>query len=462
MIVNTGSFRDPSGQVFESDGVIYRNVFGPGVSDFEAARDAGIYDRLIEAGTLIPHEEVVPGSMTPEGTFYCLRHPRLPMVSYPWEWPFSMLKDAALVHLEAMEQMVPAGFWLRDASVFNAQFDGDGIRLIDTLSIGKRVPDSPWVAYGQFCGHFLGPLALAAYGDIRTLSLWRGNIDGYPLDLVLKMLPFWRRYRPGILMHLTLHARAQGMADKKEDIGKAKQGGKPKISDRGLLGIVHSLRRTIEGIRWKPTSKIWDEYTDIRTYATEDVSRKSEYVEKVVKRIKPGVVWDLGSNTGEFSLIAAAHGAFVVSIDGDPGCTESLYQRVAGDNKVKGVLPLTMDLANPSPGLGWDSQERFSLGDRGPADLIFALALVHHLVLSCCVPLGMIADWFAGLGEHLLAEFVPADDPMVRKLLRNHSDQHLPYSLEIFKSSFGEIFDFIDHMSLQNGRTLYLCRRKNR
>ena len=462
MTVNTGSFRDPSGQVFESDGEIYRNVFGPGVSDFEAARDAGIYEQLIETGLLIPHEEVDPGTLTPEEAVYCLRHPRLPMVSYPWEWPFSLLKDAALIHLEAMKTLVPLGFWLRDASVFNVQFDGDGIRLIDTLSIGRRVPESPWVAYGQFCGHFLAPLALAAYGDVRTLSLWRGNIDGYALDLVSKMLPFWRRYRPGIFMHLTLHARAQGMADKKEDIGKKKQGDNPKISDRSLLGIVHSLRRTIEGIKWKRTSEIWDEYADIRTYASEDVSRKSEYVEKVVKRLKPEVVWDLGSNTGEFSLIAASHGAFVVSIDGDSGCTEYLYQKVAGDKGVKGVLPLTMDLANPSPGLGWDSQERLSLRDRGPADLIFALALVHHLVLSCCVPLGMIAEWFAGLGEHLLVEFVPEDDPMVQKLLRNRSDQHLPYGLDVFKSSFGNFFHFVDHMALQNGRTLFLCRRRNR
>ena len=339
MDVNTGSFRDPSGQVFELDGEVYRNVFEPGVGDFEAARHGGIYDRLIEAGLLISHEEVDFETSTPGGTVYRLRHPRLPMVSYPWEWPFSLLKDAALIHLEAMKMLVPLGFWLRDASAFNVQFDGDGIRLIDTLSIGRRIPESPWVAYGQFCGHFLGPLALAAYGDIRTLSLWRGHIDGYPLDLVSKMLPFSKRYRPGIFMHLTLHARAQGTADKKEDIGKVKQSGKTKISDRSLLGIVHSLYGTIEKIRWKRTSEIWDEYADIRTYAAEDVSKKSEYVETVVKRLKPGVVWDLGANTGEFSLIAASHGAFVVSIDSDPGCTEYLYQKVSGQVPEPGQSP---------------------------------------------------------------------------------------------------------------------------
>jgi len=462
MQINAGSFRDPSGQVFERDGRIYRSVFRHGVKEFVAARDAGVYDKLIADGLLVPHEEVDFGDWAPKDTVFCLTHPRIPMVSYPWEWPFSMLKDAALIHLDAMEALMPLGFWLRDASAFNAQFDGDGVCLIDTLSVGRRASDSPWVAYGQFCSHFLAPLALAAYGDVRTLSLWRNYIDGYPLDLVVRFLPFSRRYRPGLFMHLILHARAQKMADRKEDIGKIKPVKKAKVSDRGLIGIVHSLYKTIEGIKWKRTSEIWEEYGEIRTYQAEEVAKKSDYVDKVVKRLQPKVVWDLGANTGEFSLIAASQGAFVVSIDSDPGCTEYLYQKVAGDKGVKGVLPLTMDLANPSPGLGWNSQERLSLRDRGPADLIFALALIHHLVLSCCVPLGMIAEWFSGLGEHLLVEFIPYSDPMVQKLLRNRSDQHLPYSLDVFRSSFGGFFDFVDHMTLQNGRTLYLCRLRNR
>jgi len=459
MQINAGSFRDPSGQVFARNGGIYRSVFKHGVKEFVAVRDAGVYDKLIADGLLVPHEEVDFGDWAPAGTLFCLEHPRIPMVSYPWEWPFSFLKDAALIHLEAMEKLVPDGFWLRDASAFNIQYDGDRLRLIDTLSVGRRVPESPWVAYGQFCAHFLGPLAMAAYCDIRTFSLWRNYIDGFPLDLALKMLPFWRRYRPGILMHLTLHARAQGVADKKEDIGRVKSTKKPRVSDRGLTGIVHSLHKTIKGIKWKRTSEIWEEYGEIRTYQAEDVAKKSEYVDKVVKRLKPKVVWDLGANTGEFSLIAASHGAFVVSIDGDPACSEYLYQKVFSGKRVKGVLPLTMDLANPSPGLGWDSRERLSLRDRGPADLVLALALIHHLVLSSCVPLGLTAQWLSNLGKNLLVEFVPPEDPMVKKLLQNRGEEHLVYNLDVFERSFGKFFDFEDKTELENGRILFLCKR---
>ena len=220
------------------------------------------------------------------------------------------------------------------------------------------------------------------------------------------------------------------------------------------------IRRTVARIKWKRSSKIWEEYEEIRTYNDEDVARKSEYVDRVIRQLQPGVVWDLGANTGEFSLLAASLGAFVVSIDGDPACTEFLYQKLFQENGMKRILPLTMDMANPSPGLGWDSRERLSLRDRGPADLILALALIHHLVFSCCVPLYLIAEWFGSLANNLLVEFVPTTDPMVQKLLRNRGDEHLPYNLEAFQSNFGMFFDFVDQIVLNNGRALFLCKRR--
>ncbi|MBN1277826.1 MAG: SAM-dependent methyltransferase [Deltaproteobacteria bacterium] len=463
MTTNSGSFRDPFGCILTKDGEIYRSIFPPGVEDFKAARDAGVYDKLIGANLLVSHQEVAIENWAPEETVYCLKHPRLPFISYPWEWCFSMLKDAAILHLEIMEELVADGFWLRDASAFNIQYDGERLRLIDTLSVGQRIADSPWVAYGQFCGHFLAPLAAAAYRDIRTLSLWRNYIDGYPLDLASGMLPLGKRLRPGLLMHLTLHSRAQIMADRKEDIGKGdRSAGKPKVSDRGLIGLINSLRKTVKGINWKRSSEIWEGYQEIRTYQDEDVAKKSEYVDNVVKRLEPEMVWDLGANTGEFSLIAASEGAFVVSIDGDPACTEFLYQHISRSDSIKNILPLTMDLANPSPALGWDSRERLSLRERGPADLVLALALIHHLVLSAYVPMPLIAQWFGGLGNHLLVEFVPPSDPMVKKLLANRGEEHLPYSLDVFQSDFGNVFNFIDQISLKNGRILFLCERKKK
>jgi hypothetical protein len=463
MNVDTGSFRDPSGCIFSKDGDIYRSIFEPGVPDFEAARDAGVYEKLIENGLLIPHKEVKAFNSVPKGTVCCLSHPRLPMISYPWEWPFSMLKEAALLHLEAMEMLIPMGFWLRDASAFNVQYDGERLCLIDALSVGRRIPYSPWVAYGQFCSHFLAPLAVAAYRDIRLLSMWRSFINGFPLEMAVRMLPGLRKYQPGLFMHLTLHSRYQTRADRKEDM----RNGKPekkikelKVDDRGLIGLIRSLKKTVSSITWKRYSKIWEDYTEIRTYDSEDVSAKSDYVDKVVRDLQPSMVWDLGANTGEFSFIAASHGAFVVSLEGDPACTEFLFGKAVSEQGIRNILPLTMDLANPSPSLGWDSKERLSLKERGPVDLILCLALLHHLVFSCCIPIPMVAQWFSEMTNYALVEFVPPTDPMVKKLLANRNDGHHPYSLDVFTSSFEKFFDFSDSRPLKNRRTLYLVKRK--
>lgn len=458
--VNPGSFRDPSGMVFTLNGKIYRSVFKAGVEDYEAARKAGLHDRLVDAGLLIPHKEVDIGEDAPPGTVYCLNHPCLPMISYPWEWSFSMLKDAAILHLEAMELLLPLGFWLRDANAFNIQYDGKRLRLIDTLSIGRKTAGSPWVAYGQFCAQFLAPLAVAAYCDIRTLGLWRSYMDGMPLDLAVKMIPKWRLFRPGFFMHLFLHEKFQKSSDRKEDIGKQVEVAAPKVSDTGLLGLIRSLRRTIDGIKWKPVSRVWDDYQEIRTYATEDVTQKTEYVDRTIKRINPKIVWDLGANTGEFSRIAAAHGAYVMSLDGDIACTEYLYQQCFKKDKIERILPLSMDLSNPTPGLGWKGQERLSLNERGPADLVLALALVHHMVFSNCIPLHQTAEWFSSIGNHILVEFVPQEDPMVIKLLRFRKDEHHPYDIESFTTAFGKYFKFIDREMLKNGRELFLMEKK--
>lgn len=452
---SSASFRDPAGHVFSNNGKIYRSIFKHGKKDYEMARDEKIYDMLINANLLVPHEEIDLPDFSPDGTIYCLKHSRIPMVSYPWEWSFSMLKSAALVHLNAMEYLVEKGFWLRDANAFNVQYDGERMRLIDTLSIGRRVLNKPWVGYGQFCSHFLAPLALAAYSDIRLLGLWRNYIDGIPLDFASKLLPRLRKIHPRLFLHLTLHARYQKESDKKSDIEKQNVKRKPKVSDRALIGLINSLRNTVRNIKWKRKSKIWQDYDSIRTYTNEDVSIKSEYVKRIVARIKPKMVFDLGGNTGEFSFIAASLGAFVVSIDGDPACTELIYQKLSNKKGGLSILPLTMDLANPSPGLGWNNLERPSLKERGSADLVLALALIHHLVFSNNIPLMMIAEWLSSMTDNLIVEFIPISDPMVRKLLMNRGDEYLPYSEEVFLHSFNKYFKQVEKIGLDNDRYLF-------
>ena len=459
MRADTASFRDPAGQVFESEGEIFRAIFEPGVDDYRAAVEDGIFEQLVKKQLLISHQEV--DSRFPEipDAVVCLQHPRLPMVSYPWEWPFSTLKRAALLHLRIMEYLVPRGYWLRDANAFNIQFQDGRFKLIDTLSIGRRDGDIPWVAYKQFCSQFLAPLVLAARSDIRLLNLWRGYLEGFPLDLTVELLPFHTRFNPRLYLHLYLHARMQLSSDSKDNLEDAK----PKsvrMSETALLGLVRSLTKAVESLEYKPSSKIWEGYTEIRTYDDDGVKAKSRFVSETIENMQPKVVWDFGGNTGEFSEIAAKSGAFVVSIDSDPACTEYIQKRIAAREMAGQILPLTMDLANPSPGLGFNQNERAGLRQRGPADLLLALALIHHLVFSSSVPLGRVAQWFAQMTRFLIIEFVPESDPMVKKLLVNRGDDHLPYSLEVFRAAFTEHFDIEVEEGLNNGRSLFLMRNK--
>lgn len=456
---STSSFKDPFGSVFSLGLEIYRSIFQAGLEDFKAAKAAGVHNDLISEGLLLPYTEIPPTDFAPEDTRILLTHPRLPFISYPWEWCFSMLKDAAILHLEIMQRILPKGFWLRDASAFNVQFDGNRLLFIDVLSIGRRIEQSPWVAYGQFCSHFLAPLAMAAYSDIRLLNLWRAFIDGFPLDLAVKMLPRTTLLRPGIFMHLVLHSRYQEKNADKASLRTNLKQSAPKITLGGLLALVNSLKSTLGSLKWRRASRIWETYGDIRTYDDQDKSKKAEFISNVVNNIKPNIIWDLGANTGEYSILAARNGGFVVSIDGDPACTENLYEKVRVGNSDGPVLPLTMDLANPSPPTGWNSQERMSLTERGPADLILALALIHHLVFTSCIPLELVAKWLATSGRHLLIEFIPPTDPMVEKLTANRRGEHLPYSEPLFTAVFNKYFKLSAMTGLNNGRVLVLYER---
>ena len=453
--VNSGSFRDPAGIVFDYGGQIYRSILPGGKDDYEAARDSGVYDSLIKDGLLIEHEEVELHDFMPAGTVYCVRHPRIPMISYPWEWPFGLLKQAALLQLEIMERLIPRGLWLRDASALNIQYNGAKPVFIDTLSIGRRIEKSPWVAYGQFCSHFLAPLALAAWTDIRTLALWQSFIDGYPLDLAIKLLSRRKRMRPGILLHLVLHARFQQASGTAEKSATGRLRRFSNVSDAGLLGIIRSLRKTIQGIDWHRVRSQWTDYESIGVYSGKDAAEKATFVENAIKRVGPRMVWDLGANTGKYSRIAAENGSYVVSFDSDRGCTEALFEEVVRKS-VRNVLPLHMEIANPSSGLGWANAERMSLKDRGPADMILALALLHHLVFKNSIPLSLIAGWLAYSAPYLVVEFVPPTDPMVLRLTENRVTSHHPYNWDEFQRSFAPHFDFLTQAHLENGRKLLL------
>lgn len=442
------SFRDPSGFVYRKEGTLLRQVNPPYAADLERLFGSGLHDELVEKGLLVPAERVdLSHALTPEA-IAVLRPEPVPLVSYPYEWSFGALKDAALLTLEIARRALEKGMVLKDASAYNVQFRNGRPILIDTLSFEAYQEGEPWIAYGQFCRHFLAPLALMAHVDVRLLGLLRVHLDGIPLDLASGLLPGTTRLKPGLLMHLHAHGKVSHRPAT-EEVRKVT------VSKTGLLATLDSLRGTVEGLRWEPKGTEWADYYDATNYTDASMAEKRRLVDLFLED-QTGTCWDLGANTGEFSRIAAARGLGTVAWDIDPAAVERAYRA-----HPEGVLPLLQDLANPSPGLGWAGAERDPLADRGPADVVLALALVHHLAIGNNVPLSDVAAYFARLGRALVIEWVPKEDSQVRRLLASRRDVFPGYTQEGFEAAFSGPFEVERREPIAGtARTLYRMKAR--
>ena len=453
-----GSFRDPSGFVFSEDGIVYRQVNPSYRSNYDHLIGSGLYADLTEGQLLVPHVEEGDHAQSGHGAYKVLKPLQIPFVSYPYEWSFSQLKDAALLTLAVQKRALSRGMILKDASAYNVQFFQGKPILIDTLSFEIYQDGQAWVAYKQFCQHFLAPLLLMSRKDIRLSQLLRVFIDGIPLDLASATAPKATYRQLGILMHVHLHARAQRRY--KDSSRPAGTLARKRIGKQSLLQIADSLRSTISGLRWQHGATDWSGYYGGDSYEREAFQHKLQLAAEYLDLIKPSCVWDLGANTGEFRRLASSAGAFTVSADNDPGVVEDNYLKTKRDRE-KNLLPLLIDLVNPSAGIGWANAERQSLAERSNADCLLALALIHHLAISNNVPLPSIAEFFASLAEWLIIEFVPKRDKQAQKLLSARSDIFEQYSKEGFEESFSNSYHLVRSQQLRDSeRILYLMRRK--
>lgn len=454
--VHAASFRDPAGFVFTRDGVLYRQINESARADYERLLVSGLYQKLTESGDLVPHEEV-GADLSPDGrAFRVIRPERVDFISYPYEWSFSQLKDAALLTLRLQKAALRHGMSLKDATPYNVAFSHGRPVWIDTLSFELEVPGSTWVAYRQFCEMFLAPLALMSRVDIRLQQLLRPYTDGVPLELASTLLPWASRMRPGLLMHIHLHASAQ----RRSAAPAASAGTARRLSPKALAGIIDSLENTVKSLEWHPAGTTWGNYYDATNYTDTAFAHKREIVEAAIERLAPTSVWDLGANDGTFSRVASERGIRTVAFDVDQVAVEKNYLRVKQASE-RHMLPLLLDLTHPSGGYGWANEERESLVERGPADLVMALALVHHLAIAHNVPLARIAEYLSRLARALVIEFVPKEDSQVQRMLASRKDIFDRYTQAGFEEAFSTHFT-IEHASPVRGavRTLYVMRRK--
>jgi hypothetical protein len=441
--------------LFTRDGTLYRHVNRSHQHHYDLLIGSGLYKTLVEHGLLIPHEEILFDS-APETAHKTLKPEVIPFVSYPYEWSFSQLKDAALATLQIQKLALQFGMSLKDASAYNMQFKAGKPVLIDTLSLERQVEGAPWVAYRQFCLHFLGPLALMSRVDARLGQLLRIHIDGVPIDLTSRLLS-WRKYFSfSLFIHLQLHALAQ-----RRFSAKARPTGLRRLSRSGFLGLIDNLETAVRKLRWQPQQTDWASYYCHTDYEAAAFQEKTRIVAAWLDKMVPAAqsVWDFGANTGHFSRLASQRGIFTVSIDSDLACVEMNYQQSRRQQETH-MLPLYQDLTNPSSDLGWHNQERMSLLDRGPADLAFALAIVHHLTISNNLPLRRIAEFFGQSCKRLVIEFVPKADAQVQRLLASRKDIFDEYTQQAFEHEFSRVFALRERAPIVGSeRTLYLMEK---
>jgi len=452
------SFRDPGGFLFEQEGKIFRQVNRICEQDYELLMGSGLYASLTGKKWLISHQEI--DGRQNENCHKILEPVRIPYISYPYEWSFSQLKDAALLTLDIQTEAMAHGMSLKDASAYNIQFFEGRPVFIDTLSFERYREGNAWIAYRQFCQHFLAPLALICHVDYRLLRLSQVFIDGVPLDLASRLLPrrTWLKY--SLLAHIHLHAKTQ---KKYEDMGRSQAASSTvAISALRLEGLLASLRNGIESLSWKHQVTEWGDYYGDTNYVDRSMEHKEELVTRFLESCKNSgsqTAADFGANTGKFSRLAAAQGFFVLAHDIDTVAVDKNYREVKSNAETT-ILPLVQDLTSPSPAIGWANRERMSFIERHKVDVGLALAIIHHIHISNNVPLGMIAEFFSNICDSLIIEFVPKSDSQVKRLLSTREDIFTAYDEQGFEAAFGRYFSLKASQKIEGSeRTLYLLAK---
>lgn len=454
----SGSFRDPSGYVYEKDGAIYRTITRHYQSHWEKVEP--FLAELAKERLVVPFEDSTPI----EGAWKTLKVEKLPFISYPYEWSYDQLKDAALLTLDLQKRALRQGLILKDASAYNIQFVGGKPIFIDHLSFEVWEEGAPWVAYRQFCSHFLAPLALLSSVDLQCGLLSRIWIDGIPLEVAAAMLPKSKRLNPGLNFHLFLHARMQQKyADAENHTDKVKS---IKMTSDYLLNLAGSLERLIlsKALQLPRVSTEWGDYYSNTNYTEESAGQKLSLVEQAARlHHTGGLAVDLGANTGRYTKLLSPNFSYVLAADIDPLAVNRHYLALKNTTEYTNILPLIMDFSNPSPGLGFNCTERPGFMERCNADFITALALIHHLRITAGIPLALIADFFASLLSDngiLVLEFIPKEDSQTKKLLALREDVFHDYTLEECLNVFSRQFERVSVTPIQDScRTMIILKK---
>ena len=460
-----GSYRDPDGFVFFQGDRVFRALTKDGLASYHDFRQSPLSQWLEEEDWITRTWEIDSASAGaiaakfPEITGV-IEQSRIPFISYPYEWSFDMLKDAALHTLDLLLHSSRHGLTLKDATAYNIQFPGCRPILIDLLSIAKYVPGNPWLGYTQFCQQFLFPLALTAHKGIHFQPLLRSYIEGIPLDVMKSLLGWWGWRKPGMFKHVFVQSFFQtGFQADNPELKSSFQS--LKFSLDHVNALVRAIKKVITQLHQSSSQRHWVEYSENRSYTSQEIEAKQKFVDKHLENIRPHSVWDLGCNTGEFSFIARKYSDLVIAADADPESVNHLY-RHCRQNDISGILPLVLDVTNPTPGLGWNNLARQGFLNRGKPTIVLMLALLHHLCFTHNVPFAYVFDLLLVVeAKNVIIEFVPKSDPMVKKLLANREDVYPWYNLPAFETEAFKHFSLVDRHELPAGKRVLYCLKRH-
>ncbi len=456
--VEAGSFRDPSGRVIYADERVFRTVMGAAADSFRQAEKSGIFRKLIADGMLVDFVDITDQAPAwgLEQADMLLEHPRLPFVSYPYEWSFSLHKAAALAHLDLHLDLLNSGFTLSDATAYNIQFDGVRPKFIDHLSIRPYEDGEIWAGHRQFCMQFLNPLLMWAVLDVQPNHWFRGSLEGIAPEDLAKLLPWSKRFNWTILTHVIAQAAMQRRYS--NSAASSAKYGKSRLPKQSFEAMLRGLRSTIAKLDVPSHKTVWNDYAQNTSYAAPETQAKHEFVQEMVAKVEPGLLYDLGCNSGDYSKAALNAGAKkVIGLDFDHGALEVAYRRAQSEGL--DLLPVWLDAANPSPNQGWGQAERKGLAQRAKPDALLALAFIHHIAIGRNVPLDMAVDWLLSLAPTGVIEFPHKDDPMVQVLLSQRPDIFPEYRSDIFAKVLSARARIVKTVDVLPTRTLYWFER---
>jgi hypothetical protein len=450
------SFRDPDGFVFRRNGLLLRQINQSYRAEYELLMNGGLYAKLVEAKMLVPHQDAALSEALTKDAFKVIQPQKVPFLSYPYEWCFEQLRQAALLTLSVQRLALEHGMSLKDGSAFNVQFIGSCPVFIDTLSFARWEDGIPWHGYRQFCQHFLAPLLLAQCYDARLTKLSLPFVDGIPLDLTSKLLPWQSWFNLPTVLHLHMQAKLQATVGQ----GNASRQIKQRVPLKSQIAIIDDLAHVISHLPGKKKAAGWIQYYQDNNYTEAAAAAKLKLIEDIFNGMSSGIVWDLGANTGRFSRLSAWHGLTTIAFDQDEACVQELFLE-GFKMKDERCLPLVLDLANPTPATGWQHTEHQSLEERGPADCVMALALVHHLLITCEVSMERIAEFFSKIGKRVIIEFVSMEDSQVKRMLSGMKRSFHPIDQDAFEREFDRYFEMKSkHQLPESQRWLYDYQRR--